>query len=87
MNEGILGWLLDQAPVIVIMGIVIWWLQKRLIKSEEDKTDLSNAVIKLTTLWEAKANELGNESDEEKQFRKETLALLNEIRIKLSNKQ
>jgi len=86
MNEGILGWLLDQAPVIVIMGIVIWWLQKRLIKSEEDKTALSNAVIKLTTLWESKANELGNESDEEKQFRKEALALLNEIKIKLGNK-
>ena len=86
MAESISSWLFEQAPVIVVLGIVIWWLAKRLTKAEDEKDKLSASVIKLTTLWETKATELGQESDEAKQFRKEALDLLKEIKITLDNK-
>lgn len=47
-------WLLQQAPVVVVMGVVIWWLAKRLMKAEEEKDTLSRDVVKLTTIWEEK---------------------------------
>jgi len=86
MVEGISSWLFEQAPVIVVLGIVIWWLAKRLTKAEDEKDKLAASVIKLTTLWETKATELGQESEEAKQFRKEALDLLKEIKITLDNK-
>ena len=48
------GWLLQQAPVIVVMGVVIYWLANRLVKSEDQKDVLSRDVVKLTTIWEEK---------------------------------
>lgn len=86
MNEGIMTWLFDQAPVIIVMGVAIWWLSKRLAKAETEKDKLSNNVIKLTTLWETKATELGKETDGEKSFRKEAIDLLKEIKTSVSNK-
>jgi hypothetical protein len=53
-NVNIWSWLIQQAPVIVVMGIVIYWLAKRLTKAEEDKDVLSRDVVKLTTVWEEK---------------------------------
>jgi len=85
MNEGI-SWLLDQAPVIAVMGVVIWWLAKRLTKAEDEKNELAANVIKLTTLWEAKAIELTTDDEVSKEFRKETISLLKEIKITLNNK-
>jgi hypothetical protein len=86
MNECISSWLLDQAPVIVVMGVVIWWLAKRLTKAEDEKKELAANVIKLTTLWEAKTIELTTDDEISKEFRKETISLLKEIKITLNNK-
>lgn len=36
MEKDILSWLVDQAPVIVVLGIAIWWLAKRLEKKEAE---------------------------------------------------
>ena len=49
-------WLLQQAPVVVVMGVVIWWLAKRLEKCSDEKDILSKDVVKLTTLWEEKSD-------------------------------
>lgn len=86
MNEVISTWLLDEAPVIAVMGVVIWWLAKRLTKAEDEKDKLATSVIKLTTLWEAKATELGSDDENSIQFRKEAIDLLKEIKITLDNK-
>jgi len=53
-------WLLNQAPVIVVLGGVIYWLQAKLGKAETDKDSLARDVIKLTTLWEEKNNTVEN---------------------------
>ena len=71
------SWLFEQLGTIVVMGVVIWWLQKRLVKAEDEKDKLSQDVIKLTTLWESKANSL-NEGD--KEFKEKMLILLSEIK-------
>lgn len=55
-DPAISTWLIEQSPVIVIMGVVIWWLAKRLEKTEEQKETLSKDVIKLSTLWEDKVD-------------------------------
>ena len=69
----ILTWLLQQAPVIVVLGVVIWWLAKRLEKVEEQKETLSKDVIKLSTLWEEKVDK---NSEKESQI----IELLREIK-------
>ena len=66
-------WLLDQAGLVVIMGVVIYWLAKRYEKAEQDKSDLAKEVIKLTVAYETKLD-----SDKEKD--NEIKALLTEIR-------
>ena len=78
-STNIWEWLIQQSPVIVVMGIVIYWLSKRLVKSEEMKDVLSRDVVKLTTIWEEKyQNESGNKD--------EILRLLNEIKIIVSTR-
>ena len=78
-NIEIGAWLLQQAPVIVVMGVVIWWLAKRLVKSEDEKDLLSKDVIKISTLWEAKADKMDDNKDE-------ILKLLTEIKQLISSK-
>lgn len=78
------AWLLEQAPVIVVMGVVIWWLAKRLVKSESEKDEMSKDVIKITTLWEMKANKM---DEDEKTTKKEILILLQEIKTSLLTKK
>lgn len=70
-------WLLEQAPVIVVMGAVIYWLQGKLNKAEEDKDSLAKDVIKLTTLWEEKSGEMDQSS---MKIKDEILALLRDIK-------
>ncbi len=76
-------WLKIQAPVIVVMGIVIWWLAKRLVSAEERNKDLTENVIKIATLWEIKSQSL---SDDDKQFKKEINDKLTEVVAILKNK-
>ena len=73
MDTNITGWLVQQAPVIVVMGVVVWWLAKRYEKAENDKSELAKEVIKLTVAYETKLD-----SDKEKD--QEIKALLTEIR-------
>lgn len=72
-DSGISNWLLQQAPVVIVMGVIIWWLAKRYEKSESDKSELAKEVIKLTVAYEAKF-------DSEKERDAEMKALLTEIR-------
>ena len=72
-------WLLQQAPVVAVMGIVIYWLAKRLEKAQDDKDLLSKDVVKLTTIWEEKYQ---NESNKEEKI----ITLLTEIKTIVSSK-
>lgn len=76
-NIEIGSWLLDQAPVVVIMGVIVWWLAKRLVKAEDDKDLLSKEVIKITTLWEVKA---GKMDEDDKATKQQIISSLNEIK-------
>lgn len=81
MNAEIAPWLLEQAPLTVVMGVVIWWLSNRLSKSEKDKDEISREVIKLATLWEKKTENDANEDDLLKQ---QILKSLEEIKTILN---
>lgn len=72
-DSNLMSWLLQQSPVIIIMGIVIYWLAKRYERSENDKSELAKEVIKLTVAYETKLD-----SDKEKDA--EIKAILIEIR-------
>ncbi|MGQ2984863.1 hypothetical protein [Flavobacterium sp.] len=56
-------WLLQQAPVVAVMGIVIYWLAKRLEKAQDDKDTLSKDVVKITALWEEKYQKESNKDE------------------------
>ena len=75
--DALLTWLLQQAPVVVVMGVVIWWLAKQLTRKDKLVSELSKEVIKLTTLWETKSEQL---SDNTSEGYEELLRLLKEIR-------
>jgi|TARA_R110000796_G_scaffold742_1_gene2757 hypothetical protein len=62
-TPNLLGWLVQQAPVVVVMGAAIFWLAKKLNKAEGDKDELAKDVIKLTTLWEEKSDKLDTRSE------------------------
>ena len=74
-------WLFEQLSVVVVMGVSLWWLSRRLIKAEEEKDKLSQDVIRITTLWESKASSLG---EMDKEFKEKVLDLLKEIKNKLN---
>ena len=79
-NTDLWTWLIQQSPVIVVMGVVIYWLSQRLVKAEEQKETLSRDVIKLSTLWEEKVDK---NSDKEVQI----IQLLTEIKTIVSQKK
>lgn len=83
MNAEIAPWLLEQAPLTVVMGVVIWWLSNRLSKSEKDKDEISREVIKLATLWEKKTE---NDANEDDLLKHQILKSLEEIKTILNNK-
>ena len=57
-------WLTNQIPVIFVMGVVIWWLQNRLKKSEERSRHLADSIIEQSTLWQHLAESIGEERKE-----------------------
>jgi len=77
------AWLIEQAPVIVLMGVVIYWLANRLNKSETEKDELSKDVIKVATLWEEKSDKIGDASEKTKE---QILELLRDIKMLVKNK-
>ena len=75
-------WLLEQAPLTVVMGTVIWWLSQRLSKAEKEKDEISREVIKLATLWERKTEKSEEDDDVLKQ---QILKSLDEIKTLLNH--
>lgn len=71
-------WLVQQAPVIVVLGIVVYWLAKRLEKAQDEKDILSQDVVKLTTIWEEKYKDDSGKDGE-------IIKLLTEIKTIVSN--
>lgn len=71
-------WLVQQAPVIVVLGIVVYWLAKRLEKAQDEKDVLSKDVVCLTAIWEEKYKD-NSEKDNE------IIKLLTEIKTIVSN--
>ncbi|MDG3581765.1 hypothetical protein [Galbibacter pacificus] len=57
-------WLVQQAPVVVVMGVAIYYLAKKLTKAEDDKDTLAKDVIRLTAIWEERLND-SKEADKE----------------------
>lgn len=47
MDVNIAQWLVEQAGLVVVMGVVIYWLAKRYEKVENEKGELAKEVIKL----------------------------------------
>lgn len=76
-------WLLEQAPLTVVLGVVIWWLSNRLTKAEKDKDEISREVIKLATLWEKKTEK---DEDDEDLLKSQILKSLEEIKLILNKK-
>ena len=77
------AWLIEQAPVIVVMGLVIYWLVQRLNKLEKEKEDMARDVIRVATMWEEKSDRL--ESNNEK-FKEQILEMLRDIKMLVKNK-
>jgi len=90
VSPDLVNWLVQQAPIVVIMGVIIYWLAKKLNKCESDKDELAKDVIKLTTLWEEKSDkiEAKNEKSEEKYAKvtEQILELLRNIKEIVSQK-
>ena len=73
----LIPWLLEQAPLTVVLGVIIWWLVKKLAKVEKERDDISKEVIKLATLWEKKTEQAEGEDDE---LKRQILNSLEEIK-------
>lgn len=73
-------WLLQQTPTVVILGVAVIVLWKSLNSERVRNNTLSDDVIKITTLWESKASDLGKAGSEE---RKQILLHLQEIKTLL----
>lgn len=58
------GWLIEQIPVVVVMGVVIWWLARKLDKVEDQRNALSESFMKLTTLYESRVNKNDDMSED-----------------------
>lgn len=75
-------WLLQQAPVIVVMGTVIWWLQKRLTKRELELKKVSEKTIELATKWELKADTHGEKNRKShEEIMKELIKIKSKLKI------
>lgn len=73
IESTLITWLVDQAGLVVLMGVVIWWLAKRYEKAEQEKSDLAKEVIKLTVAYETK---LDNDKEKDAELKQ----ILHEIR-------
>ena len=84
----LVSWLIQQAPVVVVMGAAIYWLAKKLNKAEGDKDEMAKEVIKLTTLWEEKSDKIEEkaEKNDEKNSKvtEQILELLRDIKISVT---
>lgn len=79
----ITSWLLEQAPLTVILGVIIWWLAKKLNKVETERDEISKEVIKLATLWEKKTEQ---SEDEDDKLKHQILRSLEDIKNSLNKR-
>lgn len=56
MEESIINYLLQQAPVIVLMGLALYWVVKRLEKKETEMNDMSKEFIKVISDYQTMAS-------------------------------
>jgi hypothetical protein len=56
MEESIINYLLQQAPVIVLMGLALWWVVKRLERKEQEMNDMSKEFIKVISDYQTLAS-------------------------------
>jgi len=87
-DPSMINWLIQQAPVVVVMGAAIWWLANKLNKAENDKDEMAKEVIKLTALWEEKSDKIDSKSEklDEKNTKvnEQILELLRDIKTVVS---
>ena len=76
-------WLLQQTPTIVVLGVAVVVLWRSLNSERTRNNTLSDDVIKITTLWESKASDLGKAGSEE---RTQILTHLQDIKTLLLSK-
>lgn len=69
-------WLLQQSPVIVVMGVAIWWLAKQLMRKEAQLEQISEKAIQLATKWEEKAEHIGDKNKESHQLIMDTQKII-----------
>ena len=50
-NVDIWTWLIQQSPVIVVMGVVIWWLAKKYTDKDKQLETLAKDFIQLSVKW------------------------------------
>lgn len=43
--------LLKQSPLFVMMGVVIWWLQKRYVDKDLQLESLAKGFVEISTKW------------------------------------
>lgn len=48
MEEGLFTWLLDQAPVVVVMGIGIYLMYRGIEKKNKEIKELNAKILELT---------------------------------------
>lgn len=68
-------WLIEQLPVVVVMGVVLYFLFKMYREKDEQVAILSQKTIELATLWERRSDE-----QDDAQFKKEVLECLNDLK-------
>ncbi len=82
--ELVLGWLLKQAPTIVIMGLIIWWLQKRLTKVEEERKELTKDFTDSLNTLDKLHSKIGEDNKEDATTKQLMLQKLTEIKTIVS---
>lgn len=89
--ELLLGWLIKQTPIMVVMGVIIWWLQKRLDKVETEKKEIQkemadsrNDILQSVNALETLKQRLGDESKEDATTKQAMLQKLTEIKTIVS---
>ena len=89
--ELILGWLLKQTPVMVVMGVVIWWLQNKLKSVEAEKKEMakemaesSKDMLQSFNALEHLQKKLGEDGKEDANTKQLILQKLTEIKTIVS---
>ena len=72
--------LLSQSALVVLMGFVSYVLWKEYLKEKEKKDNLSEAVVKITLLWEEKYSKESIDERDIKIFMQEIRDIIRDMR-------